>query len=395
VAAPSTSAPRQPVRIGIVGGGLMGRELAGLVGRWPSLVDHPCRPEIVAVADPAPAARDWFSSIPTVRTLTDDWRQLLEDDGIDVLYLAVPHHLHEELYVAVAAAGRDFLGEKPFGIDLPAARRIVAAVEASTAFVRVSSEMPFFPGAQRAVAYAASGALGELVEVRSGFAHSSDVDRGKPVNWKRRAATCGEIGVMGDLGMHVAHVPLRLGWRPASVYAVLDDVVPTRPDPAGGPDVPCDTWDNALLACRVAAQPPQARAGRAFPMLWETRRIAPGQMNTWWFEALGMLGGVRFSTRTPTVLERFALRDREQVWEQVQPGNVSVWPTHAGAIFEFGFADALLQMWAAFLAERAGALDGRFGCATPREALASHEVFDAALRSHAAGAAQDVLAEPR
>lgn len=125
-------------------------------------------------------------------------------------------------------------------------------------------------------------------------------------------------------------------------------------------------------------------------MLWETRRIAPGQMNTWWFEALGMDGGVRFSTRSPAVLERFAVRDREQVWEQVQPGHASVWPTITGGIFEFGFPDALLQMWAAYLAEREGALGDRFGCATPTEALAAHEVFDAARRSDASGAAEHV-----
>ena len=38
-------------------------------------------------------------------------------------------------------------------------------------------------------------------------------------------------GVMGDLGMHAAHVPLRLGWEPRSVYALLDDVVRSRPGP--------------------------------------------------------------------------------------------------------------------------------------------------------------------
>jgi predicted dehydrogenase len=125
-------------------------------------------------------------------------------------------------------------------------------------------------------------------------------------------------------------------------------------------------------------------------MLWETRRIAPGQMNTWWFEALGMDGGVRFSTRSPALLERFAVRDREQVWEQVQPGHDSVWPTITGGIFEFGFPDALLQMWAAYLAEREGALGDGFGCARPDEALAAHEVFDAALRSNVSGAAETV-----
>lgn len=369
------------VRIGVVGGGLMGRELAVVCGRWMSLVDHPARPRIVAVADPSPAARAWFGQVdPSIR-LVDDWHTLLEADDIDVLYLAVPHNLHEELYVCVASAGRDFLGEKPFGIDLAAAERIVGAIEASRAFVRASSEMPFYPGAQRAFRYVQSGACGELLDVRSAFLHSSDIDRSKPINWKRRVETCGSIGVMGDLGLHVAHVPLRLGMLPETVYAMLDDVVTERPGPDGAP-VPCDTWDNALLACRV----PQGT--RRFSMLWETRRIAPGNMNSWVFEALGMDGGVRFSTRSPAVLQRFARHDGEQVWEDVQPGHASVWPTVTGGIFEFGFTDALLQMWAAYLAERAGALGDRFACATPREALDSHRVFAAALESHATGAAE-------
>jgi predicted dehydrogenase len=375
----------RPVRIGIVGGGLMGRELAVVCGRWPQLIDHPAAPRVVAVADPNPVARNWFRSIPTVETFADDWRELIERDDIDVLYLAVPHNLHEDLYVAVAEAGIDFLGEKPFGIDLAAAGHIVEAVDASSAFVRVSSEMPFFPGAQRAISYAASGALGEILDVRSQFAHSSDIDRGKGINWKRRAETCGEIGVMGDLGMHVAHVPLRLGYQPETVYAMLDNVVLERPGP-DGVLVPCDTWDNALLACRVPSG--STATDRRFSMLWETRRIAPGQMNSWSFEALGMDGGVRFSTRTPTTLQRFTRRDGEQVWEEVQPGNISVWPMVSGGIFEFGFADALMQMWASYLAEREGELGERFGTATPAEALASHRVFAAALRSDLSGRAE-------
>jgi predicted dehydrogenase len=363
------------VRVGIIGGGLMGRELAAVCGRWDLLVDHPARPRVVAVADPSPAAREWFDRVDTVTLATDDWRHLVEDDGIDVLYIAVPHQLHAEIYVAAAAAGRDFLGEKPFGIDLGAAERIVGAIDASDAFVRVSSEFPFYPGAQRAWAYAASGALGDVLDVRSGFWHSSDINRTKPINWKRRTETCGELGVMGDLGLHVAHVPLRLGWVPRSVYARLDDVVTERPGPDGSPVV-CDTWDNALLTC--TAHPER---GRDFTMLWETRRIAPGHANTWYFEAVGMDGGVRFSTREPATLRRFSVREGEQVWEEVQPGNVSAWPVVSGAIFEFGFGDALLQMWAAYFAERAAALGERFGTATPHEALMAHRVFDAALRS--------------
>ena len=38
-------------------------------------------------------------------------------------------------------------------------------------------------------------------------------------------------------------------------------------------------------------------------------------------------------------------------------------------------------MWAAYLMEREGELDGRFGCATPEEAVATQEIFAAALES--------------
>lgn len=366
------------VRIGIIGGGLMGRELAAVCGRWLHLVDHPVRPSVVAVADLNPSALNWFEQVPTIETLTDSWKQLVEDSSLDVLYIAVPHDLHEEIYTAAAAAGRDFLAEKPFGIDLGAAERIASAIDAAGVFVRVSSEMPFFPGALRAYEIARSGALGEIIEMRSAFLHSSDIDRAKPINWKRRVDTCGSIGVMGDLGMHVAHVPLRLGYQPSSVYALLEDIVTERPASAGSSEmVRCDTWDNALITMRGH----QTGSERAFPMLWETKRIAPGNMNTWVFEALGMDGGVRFSTRTPAYFERFRKQGSEQIWEQVQPGNVSAWPMVSGAIFEFGFADALLQMWASYLAERAGQLGDRFGTATVAEAVESHRVFNAAARS--------------
>jgi hypothetical protein len=42
-------------------------------------------------------------------------------------------------------------------------------------------------------------------------------------------------------------------------------------------------------------------------------------------------------------------------------------------------------MWAAYLMEREGQLNGRFGCATPEEAVATHEIFAAALQSQANG----------
>jgi predicted dehydrogenase len=349
----------QTVRVGIVGGGLMGRELAAAIGRWSALDAHPARPVLTAVCDTSPDALRWFTRIDTVTRRTARRDELLEDDAIDVLYLAVPHHLHEDLYVAAARAGKDFLAEKPFGIDLAAAERIVAAIDEAGVFARCSSELPFYPGGQFAHDLLAAGGLGQPIAAEHDFLHSSDLDRSKPLNWKRQARFCGAIGVMGDLGMHVCHLPLP-----------LSDLVTERPDPQTGELVPCDTIDNATLQCDAG-----------FPLTLRTHRIAPGHMNTWRITATGMDGGVAFSTAQPKTVHRFAVRDGRQVWERLEVGSQSVFATATGAIFEFGFSDAILQMWAAYLAERAGELGGRFGCATPGEALDAHRIFAAALRS--------------
>ena len=367
------------IPVGIIGGGLMGREMASAFARWCALTDVSARPVLTAVADLNPDTLSWFSRIPSCTQLVADYRELLQNPEIEVVYVAVPHHLHEAIYLDVLAAGKDLLAEKPFGIDLPAARRIADAAKASGRFVRCSSEMPFFPGALRAFDLARSGTLGRLLEVTSGFHHSSDLDPAKPANWKRLSAICGEGGVLNDLGMHACHVPLRLGWKPKSLFAQLQKGYPVRPDGKGGTTA-CDTWDNAMLHTWFDHD------GAEVPMRLEMKRLAPGATNTWFLEILGSDGGVRFSTAEPKTLHVFE-RGKEQWWKRTDLGFGTAFKTVTGGIFEPGFPDVIQQMWAAYLEERDGNLGSRFGCATPEEALASHEIFAAALESQRLGQA--------
>jgi predicted dehydrogenase len=318
--------------------------------------------------------RDWFRRVPGVRHFETDHRRLLERDDLDVVYVAVPHHLHERIYLDVLRAGKDLLAEKPFGIDLEAARRIRDEAQRLGRFVRVSSEFPFLPGAQRAYELIRDGDLGRLLEIRAGFWHASDLDPAKPANWKRQKAFCGEGGVMNDLGLHVAHLPLRFGWRPHRLYAQLQNVYPQRPDGRGGLMV-CDTWDNAWVHATLPVLDYEV------PLNLEMKRLAPGETNTWVFEVLGTERGVRYSTKEPKSFWQFR-RGRDQWWERTDLGFAMPFRAITGGIFEPGFPDLLMQMWAAFLCERAGCLDGRFGCATPDEAVVQHEWWAAALTAH-------------
>lgn len=374
------------IKFGVIGCGLMGREFASAAARWFHLTDTKARPEIVAVCDLNPLLTNWFlANVPSVKQITLDYRELLANETVEAVYCAVPHNLHHNIYPDILAAGKHFLGEKPFGIDADANRKIQESILAHPdCLVRCSSEMPFFPGAQKLINFVRTGDFGDIIEVEAAFLHSSDLNPDKPINWKRIVGTNGAYGCMGDLGMHVLHVPLRLGWKPSRVSAALVNRFATRLDGQGN-TVPCETWDNATILGHVDDD----RGG--FPMVLKTWRIAPGHSNTWSIRVLGTKRSAYFSTKNPRQWQFMTYAGGAGVWSVEDLGFESLFPAITGRIFEFGFADAIQQMWAAFVDELAGGNANGFGCVSPQEAADHHAVLNAALKAGTTNSVQDVL----
>lgn len=376
---------RREVQFGVIGGGLMGREFVSAAARWCHLLDLDFSPRIGAVCDTNPGILSWFdSNVPGIVT-TADYRELLDRRDIEAIYCAIPHHLHADAYLAVIESGKHLLGEKPFGIDRKANEAILKSVRANPeVLVRCSSEFPFFPGAQQIVRFVSEKRFGRIIEVEAGLHHSSDLDPRKKINWKRRVEFNGEYGCLGDLGMHVVHLPLRFGWFPDRVFASLSNIVTTRPD-ENGEEMECKTWDNATLTCEVAAD------GYRFPVFLSTKRIAPGEMNTWFIRILGTHFSAEFTTKYPKQIRTLPYTPGQpQAWHATDVGYESAYRAITGGIFEFGFPDAILQMWAAFCDELANGREGMrqsFFCATPEETEMSHRLFTAALESQRRGTA--------
>jgi predicted dehydrogenase len=307
---------------------------------------------------------------------------------VDAVYVAVPHNLHQEFYRATLESGKHLMGEKPFGIDREANRAILDSVRSHPeCFVRCASQFIFFSGMQRIGRFIEQGSIGKIIEVKVGFLHSSDLNTSKPVNWKRRIATNGEYGSMGDLGMHACLLPIRAGWRPRRVFAVLSNIVPERPDGQGG-TAACETWDNAVVSCEAECQ----NSGDCFPMTLRTHRIAPGEKNSLYVEILGTQTSVRWSTKRINTIEILEYNGGEQAWQQIDLGHETAFQSITGGIFEMGFSDAILQMWASYIQEMTtGQLPNRFaGCATPEETAVSHELFTAAIQSQREGCTMEI-----
>jgi predicted dehydrogenase len=382
---------RKKIRFGVIGLGLMGKEFGSAAARWCHLLTDGPVPEIVGICDTNKDAHKWFlDNFPEIKISTDNYQDLLDSKEIDAIYCAVPHNLHEKIYTDIIKSGKHFMGEKPFGIDQKANRTILKAVEEHPeSVVRCCSELPYYPAAQRLIQWAMEKRFGRIIEVRAGFNHSSDMDLTKAINWKRMIEYNGEYGCMGDLGIHTQHIPFRMGWVPSTVFASLSNIAAERPDGKGGM-AECKTWDNAVLSCSAADD-----GGNEFPLFLETKRMAPGCTNTWYISVYGTEASARFTTDDPRTFYYLETKGKEQAWCRLNMGYTPLIPSITGGIFEFGFPDSILQMWAVYLKEIQAKEEGTeppsFGCFTPEETRLSHALHTAALESQKKTSVEKVL----
>jgi hypothetical protein len=95
-------------------------------------------------------------------------------------------------------------------------------------------------------------------------------------------------------------------------------------------------------------------------------------------------GSFEFSTQNPKQLRYMPYKPGEsQEWRSIDIPYQSAYPTITGSIFEFGFSDSILQMWAAFCDElvHGSQMTQPLRCVLPEETQTSHNLFTAALES--------------
>ncbi|MDO5603591.1 MAG: Gfo/Idh/MocA family oxidoreductase [Paracoccus sp. (in: a-proteobacteria)] len=102
-------------------------------------------------------------------TAFSDWRALLADPGVDAVVIATPHHLHEEIAIAAADAGKHILLEKPMAPTTRACDAINAAVSRAGVQLLVGHVMHFARPCLKAMEILDSGAIGRPVLGSSGM----------------------------------------------------------------------------------------------------------------------------------------------------------------------------------------------------------------------------------
>jgi len=171
-------APAQsgPVKLGIVGFGIMGERLLR------AALDHgPADLRLAGVWDPAPEAAARLAAIaPAIPFLPGPEAVIA---AADCLYVASPPASHLDLAGAALDAGRAVFLEKPLSHDTPAARAFVARAEAEGARAGVNFPMASSPAVAQILAWREAGALGAVHDLLVEVAFAA-----WPRAWQRGAA---------------------------------------------------------------------------------------------------------------------------------------------------------------------------------------------------------------
>ncbi len=151
------------LRIGLIG-----------LGNWPREAYLPVlreirQVEVVAVAarsgETREFARDEFGqSLATYA----DYHDLLTDESVEAVMLALPNELHSEATIAAAQSGKHLFFEPPVGLSRQEVQAAIAALAKTDAVVQADLELRYLPVVDRALALIGDGAIGEplMVKVR-------------------------------------------------------------------------------------------------------------------------------------------------------------------------------------------------------------------------------------
>jgi predicted dehydrogenase len=280
------------IRLGMVGGGQ--GAFIGDVHRIAARLDN--RFDLVAAALSSDPKRS-SDSAKALRLDLDrsyaDFKHMAKaeaarDDGIQVVAIVTPNHLHGEVARAFLAENIHVICDKPLTSSLAEAEELAKMGASSKALFAVTYNYSGYPMVRHARHMVAQGALGKLRVIQVEYAQdwlatNLEASGQKQATWRTDPKLAGAGGSIGDIGTHAFHLAEFIsGLTTTSLLADLESFVPNR-----------SLDDNAHILLRYNSG--------AKGLLWVSQ-VAVGKENGLKISLFGDKAGLTWQQENPNTL---------------------------------------------------------------------------------------------
>lgn len=305
------SSARRRWRLGMVGGG-QGAFIGG-VHRIASRIDD--RFELVAGAFSSDAGRTKASAVEL--GVADDRAygsyeemakaEAAREDGIDVVSIVTPNHVHFGPAKAFLEAGIHVICDKPLCTSLGEARELVRVAEASGKIFVLTHNYTGYPMVRQMREMVAAGEIGDIrvvqVEYVQDWLSTRLEETGqKQAGWRTDPAQSGAGGAIGDIGTHAYNLAaFTSGLELQSLCADMQSFVEGR-----------RLDDNCHLLLRYE--------GGVRGMLWASQ-VSPGNENGLAIRIYGTKAGLAWRQEHPNHLDFTPLGEPPRLITRGGPGS--------------------------------------------------------------------------
>lgn len=155
------------IKWGIIGAG-------NIANRFANSLEEVTDGELYAVANRTIEKAETFKANHPCEKAYGSYQELLDDDQVDAVYIALPHKYHLEWVLKAIQAGKAILCEKPATINQAEVSKIEAALNAKPVFFMEAMKSRFTPAYQAVKELVAQGEIGEVHTVTTSLCRKFD-----------------------------------------------------------------------------------------------------------------------------------------------------------------------------------------------------------------------------
>ncbi|NOU67107.1 gfo/Idh/MocA family oxidoreductase [Paenibacillus sp. LMG 31461] len=332
------SLPRK-VRVGMIGYKFMGKAHSHAYRDLPFYFDTDIEPVLQTIVGRDEAnvkrAADKFGWL----SYETDWRRLIERGDIDVIDIGTPNHLHAEIAIAAAQAGKHIICEKPLAMHKEQALTMWKAAQKANVIHMISHNYRFAPAIQYAKKLIDDGVIGDIYHVRAQYLQDWLMDADFPLVWRLKKDICGS-GTLGDLMAHSIDLARFLVGEIKEVTGMMETFIKKRPVEGEQSMADVDV-DDAVAAL--------AKFENGAFGVFEASRFGKGNRNGNRLEINGSKGSLRWDMENMNTLQLYLDNDvfgmqgfrTIHCTESVHPYAGAYWPAGHGIGYEHTFINLI------------------------------------------------------